>query len=117
MSRPSALPADPFQQLAELMAAYPCYAYLRDLEPAGVRALFRGRWGWDVVGAHMAGEATRVVIDDERASGFLRFRLYGHVDGLFGCLAEVEVYFARGAERTSFWCAADATGGRLALAA
>lgn len=117
MSRLTVLAQAPLAQLAELMAKYPCYAYLRDLEPSGVRALFRGRWRWETVGEHLAGEPTEVVIDDERASGFMRFRLYGTVDDVFGCLAEIEVYFARGEGRTSFWCAADAAGGRLALAA
>jgi hypothetical protein len=111
------LPTDPFRQLAELMATYPCYAYVRDTDRADARALFRGRWRWEAVSEHLAGEATHVVVDDERASGYQRFRLYGTVDGVPGCLAEIEIYFSRGSGRTSFWCAADDAGGRLALAA
>lgn len=113
MPRVPALSADPFQQMVQLMAVYPCYAYVRDLDRPDARALFRGRWNWTTVSEHLAGEATRVVVDDERASGYMRYRLYGAA----GCLAEIEVYFSRGDGRTSFWCAADAAGGRLALAA
>lgn len=113
----SRTPVEPIEQLAQLMAAYPCYAYVRDFDPAGARALFRGRWEWETVAEHLAGEPTTVVIDNERASGYTRFRLYGSVDGVPGCLAEIEVYFARGDGRTSFWCAAGEAGGRLALAA
>jgi hypothetical protein len=88
------------------MAAYPCYAYVRNVDDADARALFRGRWSWETVSAHLAGDATLVVVDDERASGYTRFRLYGEVDGYPAGLAEIEVYFSRGNYRTTFWSAA-----------
>lgn len=109
--------ASPVAQLAELMAAYPCYAYVRNAEGAGARALFRGRWSWETVSSHLAGDVTSVVCDDERVSGYMRFRLYGTTDGTPGCLAEIEVYFARGDGRTTFWCEAGEAHGQLSLAA
>ena len=104
-------------QLADLMATYPCYAYVRNAERTGASAVFRGRWGWDAVAPHLASPVVAIVVDDERASGYMRFRLYGAADTLPGCLAEIEVYFARGTGRTTFWCEAGEAQGLLGLAA
>ncbi|MEB3285784.1 MAG: hypothetical protein VKN33_10905 [Candidatus Sericytochromatia bacterium] len=105
------------RSLATLMANYPCYAYIGNVDHTGARALFRGRWDWDVVRQHLFGEPTAVIIDDERASGYMRFRLYQTGEGGPVCLAEIEVYFSRGSARKSFWCEAGDAEGRLALAA
>jgi hypothetical protein len=58
-----------------------------------------------------------IVVNDERASGFIRFRLYGMDEGCPVSVAEIEVYFARGEGRTSFWCQMDEVAGALSLAA
>ena len=100
--------------LAELMSSYPCYAFVANAECTAARALFRGRWNWSDVRNYLVGKVATIVVNDERASGFLRYRLYGWDAG---CLAEVEVYFARGDGRTSFWCQTDEVAGQLGLAA
>jgi hypothetical protein len=105
------------RSLATLMATYPCYAYVGNADGTGARALFRGRWDWDVVSAHLPAEAHKAVVDDERASGYIRFRLYHLGEQGPACVAEVEVYFARGAGRTTFWCEAGDARGALAMAA
>ncbi|MEB3196504.1 MAG: hypothetical protein VKP62_04800 [Candidatus Sericytochromatia bacterium] len=109
--------AETMDELARLMASYPCYAYVGNAERTGARALFRGRWRWEDVRAQLAQQPTTVVLDDERASGYTRYRLYAVGEGGPLCLAEVEIYFARGEGRTTFWCEAGDAEGRLALAA
>jgi len=74
------------------------------------RELFRGQWAWEAVAEYLGGQPTRVVVDDERASGYMRYRLYGQVDGCPTCLAEIEVYLARGRQEKQFWCKAGALG-------
>lgn len=109
--------AEATRTIATLMANYPCYAYVGNADGTGARALFRGRWDWDVVSAHLPAEAHKAVIDDERASGYTRFRLYHVGEDGPACIAEVEIYFARGAGRTSFWCEAGEAHGALAMVA
>lgn len=104
-------------QLAELMGRYPCYAFVANAERTGAKAMFRGVWAWADVAKHLAAEPTMTVVADERASGFVRYRLYGKVDGVPGCLAEVELYFNRGEGRTTFWCHTDAAAGAVRMAA
>ncbi|MEB3329956.1 MAG: hypothetical protein VKQ33_12050 [Candidatus Sericytochromatia bacterium] len=105
------------RSLAALMATYPCYAYVGKADGTGARALFRGRWDWDQVAAYLPAEPHKAVVDDERASGYLRCRLY-HVGDLGPvCVAEIEVYLARGGRRTTFWCEAEDARGALAMAA
>jgi hypothetical protein len=103
--------------LQELMANYPCYAFVPNEDQSGARALFRGRWRLDQVAPYLKGEVKTMIVNDERASGFKRFRLYGLQDDCPVCLAEIEIYFARGDGRTSFWCQTEAETGALGLAA
>lgn len=103
--------------LTELMASYPCYVYVANRECGGAKALFRGRWEWLDVAAHVRQAPARVVLDDERASGFARFRLYGDDPEWPAALAEIEVYFNRGHLASSFWCEAGGESGALGLAA
>ena len=107
----------PLAQLADLLAQHPCYAYVLNAERTGARALFRGRWTWEAIEGQLDGVPSTVVVDDERPSGYVRYRLYGMAGGVPGCLAEIEVYFARGEGRTSFWCEAGDAHGALGLAA
>jgi hypothetical protein len=109
--------ADAMRSLTTLMANYPCYAYVGNADRTGARALFRGRWDWEVVQEHLSADPSAVVIDDERASGFMRFRLYHTGENGPACIAEIEIYFSRGSGRTTFWCEAGDAEGRLALAA
>lgn len=103
--------------LAQLMASYPCYAFVANHDQTAARALFRGRWTYEAVSTYMTGAPTTIVMNDERASGFMRFRLYTLQDDCPVCLAEIEIYFARGEGRTSFWCQMDEQAGALGLAA
>lgn len=103
--------------LAQLMANYPCYAFVANDERTAPKALFRGRWTWEAVSTHLSDDIHMIVVNDERASGFIRFRLYGMDEGCPVSLAEIEVYFARGEGRTSFWCQMDEVAGALSLAA
>ena len=109
--------ASPETMLNELMSNHPCYAYVANSERTAPKALFRGRWTWETVSAHLTETPTHIVMTDERASGFVRFRLYGTEEGFPVCIAEIEVYFARGEGRTSFWCQMDEAAGALSLAA
>lgn len=109
--------ANPAALLADLMAKHPCYAFVANAERTGARALFRGRWRWEDVQAYLTSPATTIVMNDERASGYLSFRLYSMADGYPDCLAEIEVYFARGDGRTVFWCETRESDGALSLAA
>ena len=106
----------PLETLARLMASYPCYAFVMNDECTGAKAMFRGRWTWEAVESYLNARPTTVVISDERASGFTRYRLYATSNGCPVCLAEIEVYFAR-QERTSFWCETGTQAGALSLAA
>lgn len=112
-----ALDAAPLASLEALMAQYPCYAFVANEEQTGARALFRGRWRLEQVAPYLTGEVTTIAVNDERASGFMRFRFYGTQQGCPVCLAEIEIYFARGDARTSFWCQTQADTGALGLAA
>lgn len=103
--------------LAELMERYPCYAFVANEDQTAARALFRGRWTYEAVSRYLTSQPTMIMMNDERASGFMRFRLYGMDGDCPTCLAEIEVYFARGEGRTSFWCQTDELAGTLALAA
>lgn len=116
LSQPRTL-SEQVAQLAELMERYPCYAFVSNEEQTAARALFRGRWTYEAVSRYLTAEPTMVMMNDERASGFMRFRLYGMDNGCPTCLAEIEVYFARGEGRTSFWCQTDEIAGTLTLAA
>jgi hypothetical protein len=106
----------PLEQLVRMMEGYPCYAFVTNEECTGAKAMFRGRWTWEAVAAYLDVQPTAVVIDDERASGFQRYRLYASVDGCPTCLAEIEVYFAREV-RSRFWCRTGSDAGSLGLAA
>lgn len=108
---------DPARLLSELLASHPCYAFVANTERDGARALFRGRWRWEDVAPYVTAPVSTIVVNDERASGFMRFRLYGVIDGCPDCLGEIEVYFARGDGRTSFWCETRELDGALRLAA
>lgn len=101
--------------LRRMMASYHSYAFVAN-EEMGAKALFRGRWTWETVSKHLSASVTTVVISDERASGFVRYRLYGMLDGCPVCLAEIEVYLSR-QMRTTFWCGVNEASGNLALAA
>lgn len=102
--------------LAELMSHYSSYAYVANEDQTGAKAVFRGRWTWEAVAAQLESPATTIVINDERASGFMRFRLYTLSGDCPMCLAEIEIYFAREG-RTYFWCQSDETAGAYSLAA
>ena len=103
--------------IAEQMSQYAAYAFVADAEGLAPKALFRGRVEWASVEALLAAEPETIVETDERAAGFTRYRLYGTVGEMPLCLAEIEIYFARGEGRTTFWCKTDAQAGALSLAA
>lgn len=103
--------------IADLMSQYAAYAFVADAEGLTPKALFRGRVSWAEVEALLAAAPETIVETDERAAGFTRFRLYGTVEGMPLCLAEIEIYFARGEGRTTFWCKTEAQAGALTLAA
>ncbi|MDB5101986.1 MAG: hypothetical protein JWM80_6407 [Cyanobacteria bacterium RYN_339] len=107
----------PLEQLVKMMDGYPCYAFVVNEDCTGAKALFRGQWSWEAVAEYLGAQPTAVVMDDERASGYVRYRLYAQVDGCPSCLAEIEVYFARGRVEKQFWCKTAQRAGALSLAA
>ena len=102
--------------LADLMSHYSCYAFVSNEDQTEAKAVFRGRWTYEAVAAYFEAAPTTILINDERASGFMRFRLYTLSGDVPMCLAEIEIYFAREG-RTYFWCQTDETAGAYSLAA
>ena len=107
----------PLELLGRMMDGYPCYAFISNEDATAAKALFRGRWSWDTVAAYLNAQPTTVTVTDERASGFMRFRLYATQNALPVCLAEIEVYLARGRQEKQFWCKTAQRAGHLGLAA
>ncbi len=112
--------ATPFDhsELSRLMAAYASYVFVTNEEGVGARAMFRGRWQWRAVEKHLDTAPKWMVVVNERASGFVRYRLYGADQLATRCLAEVEIYFSYGHEQQQcFWYRELAAGGAMGYAA